>query len=961
MGSRITEISTPFSGSTLKCVPFEKQNVPSLISPDGKIKVFISSICGVEKYDKIREELKNLIESTQLAQVYTFEGKGASTLTAEHHYTFALEDSDVCIFLIDNKDGINRGVQEELDIVSKYKIKALYYFCDENKKEKTPLEQSLMGANFAKSKTVHSFEDISRGGTQDLLNDIIDVYRYYCKGKLMAYNNFGLGTNIQGVEIAGTEKIQIPIIQKSVLKNVDKCKDYILRLSMSCSYINYPNKVKKSCAIDEWGERFLHVLFEGRSIKEFNVGMFLSELKKEQEKEYYQIVEIRWQAIQSYYLDNIDNAIVQLNNALELARETNQPDWIIKDILIDLRNLNWVLNKEKNYYVESEAQRELTESREEIYYPILDRIHEYLQEKYIKGLYELKITSPYTITIGNDLDSYGELLSSLYVVTIYNGSLTQLLLLYNRIRDFIFYLCNRYNDWNFRRDLLKFAIYEMNEKHIKGIRDYYPEVLNNLSSKDATTIMNFIKNHPRKKDRIISRFYAFGSVGYFLDDNSYEQYESAIIEDIKEWLNEENGSTSIGSSIIYALNGAAYRMSQDTLSDICCLFISKHYSRWYLYLFRFISKYIDLNKMSEKSAIDLISSIIDVLDNDKECIEIKYAPDFLCTLRKQNRKITEELDKKIKEKIPEYYSDIYRLETTENEQIDFLAFIKKYIEDIRTSNTTQGQNGVYSVRSVRSAAVIRAILIDETYHCDNETIDEIISVTEQTLINSQEGIEIRLDTISLLICIAVKYPDSINRNKEKFLKISMFIDKVDGINYSALESNIDSIALKIAICFLSGIIGTDCYSNILELMPLIQDDTATTISVTNIIAEFFEVEENISFSKEIEAIVLQNVLQWLHSNHLDIRWNATRILLALLRNPNNKNVINHQIINLINSDNVYIKNLIMRDIYKNNGIFPVTRDYVVSKCENDFNFVVRMVCEEEKKKYQDDNFAGKII
>lgn len=61
------------------------------------------------------------------------------------HYTWALQDSDICISLIDNADGINPGVQVEIDTVKKHNIKALYYFCDETQKEKTTLEQSLMG------------------------------------------------------------------------------------------------------------------------------------------------------------------------------------------------------------------------------------------------------------------------------------------------------------------------------------------------------------------------------------------------------------------------------------------------------------------------------------------------------------------------------------------------------------------------------------------------------------------------------------------------------------------------------------------------------------------------------------------------------------------------------------------------------------------------------------------------
>lgn len=106
MGVRLTGISTPVGGVSWEYTKGAERSAPLSIFPRQKIKVFISSICGVEKYDKVRDELKTAIERTQLADVYTFESKEASTLPAGNHYTWALEDSDICIFLIDNTDGI---------------------------------------------------------------------------------------------------------------------------------------------------------------------------------------------------------------------------------------------------------------------------------------------------------------------------------------------------------------------------------------------------------------------------------------------------------------------------------------------------------------------------------------------------------------------------------------------------------------------------------------------------------------------------------------------------------------------------------------------------------------------------------------------------------------------------------------------------------------------------------------
>ena len=260
MSVRLTGISTPVGGISWEYTKSDKQNAPLVVPSNQKIKVFISSICGEERYNKVRAELKSAIEETQLADVYTFESEGASTLSAGSHYTFALEDSDICIFLIDNADGIRAGVQAEIDTVKKHNIKALYYFCDERQKEKTALEQSLMGAHFAKSKTVHSFNELSQDGAQALIDDIIAVYHYYCTGRIIVKPDED--DEIQLVEVAGTEKYQLPTIPKSALKNVDKCRDYILRFVLGYSHGRYQDEDEKTSDFDDWGLQFLPILFE---------------------------------------------------------------------------------------------------------------------------------------------------------------------------------------------------------------------------------------------------------------------------------------------------------------------------------------------------------------------------------------------------------------------------------------------------------------------------------------------------------------------------------------------------------------------------------------------------------------------------------------------------------------------------------------------------------------------------
>ena len=143
--------------------------------------------------------------------------------------------------------------------------------------------------------------------------------------------------------------------------------------------------------------------------------------------------------------------------------------------------------------------------------------------------------------------------------------------------------------------------------------------------------------------------------------------------------------------------------------------------------------------------------------------------------------------------------------------------------------------------------------------------------------------------------------------------------------------------------------GKETYSNILELMPYTQNNIATTIAVTRMIVDALEFNKETNIPEKIESVILQNVLQWLYSDDLSIRYNATIILLNLLSNKDNISMINRKILSLIDNDNMYIKKLILERLKETEGLFESTKKYVIQKCENDENFFVREVCRLENK------------
>lgn len=951
MGIRITEVSTPIGGIAWEYTDkHELSAIPSL-NAGQKISVFVSSQCGDKgKYDHVRTELKKAIEATGIADVYLFEDEGAASISAGAHYTYALEDSDICIFLIDNADGVPPGVQKEIDTVRKHGIKALYYFCDETSKEETAVQQGLKGAQYEKSTTIHKFDELIQNGAQGLINDIIATYHHYCKGRLI-WKPEEERELLQHIEISGTELVQLETIPKSVLKNIDRCRDYILKFTVGRHMGRVLDEAEHTGDIDDWCVQFLPILFEGKSIKQFNAAMFLESLKVVQSDEFFQIVQLRWNAIQAHFMGDVGKCVEYLDSALKHAKETNQPAWVVKDILIDRRNQHLVQCTISNQYSESEAQKELTESDEELYYPLLDRIHESLHEKYTEGFYKKKTESPYSVSIGGNLDSFSELLASSFVISMYNGSLTYILLFYQKIRDFAFYLSCKYSDWQFRRLLLQFAVFAGKEKEIKGLTDSYPEILNQLTAADAIAVMDFCNNHPIKHKRISSQLLGFGAVGYYLNDGDYTKYETLIVNEIKSWLGSDTSILDIGNYIFKGLSGVAHRISQDTLAEICCLFIDKHCSRWYIDMFKFIGQHMDLRKTKPETAKSLIKHIMSVFDNEQERKLIQYSATFLCVIRKQMPEITNELDARVAAYFPKYYSSVYLLETTENEQQDLPELVKGYVEETQETNMTQGQNGVYVGHGTRTLATIQSILCLKDVNWDENLIDAVIETAAETLLISKEDIRIKLDAVSLLICIALKFPEHYRRNQATFTLLREKREEIQTADISIISSNVDQIALEIGLCFLYTAMGEDTYLEILELLPYIQDDIPTTIAVASIVNKYLASTDSAVLPHPLGTIALQNVLQWLHSEHLDLRYIATKILLQFACNPENESVVNRRIINLVDSECIYIKNLIVNNIYTAKGIWAKTIDYVVSKCENDECFIVRKGCAEQKKQH----------
>lgn len=110
---------------------------------------FISSKCGdsepgnLGRLHRMRRKIAKRLDSSPVFAPYLWERGGASTANAERNYFGELNDSDICVVVIDNKVGVTPGVQKEVDQVIQTDKRALFYFVSEFSDASTLLQSQL--------------------------------------------------------------------------------------------------------------------------------------------------------------------------------------------------------------------------------------------------------------------------------------------------------------------------------------------------------------------------------------------------------------------------------------------------------------------------------------------------------------------------------------------------------------------------------------------------------------------------------------------------------------------------------------------------------------------------------------------------------------------------------------------------------------------------------------------------
>lgn len=907
----------------------------NMIGFDEKVRVFISSRCGEEKYDNIRMNLKTLIEKTGFAKVYLFEGiEQATTLSAEQDYLYGIDDCDVCIFLIDNADGVPEGVLKEYQRAKAHPKKSIYVFCNENNIEPTQIQKELSNAKSAKYYTTESFEKFVKVGYDSLINDIGKVYISYCKGRLID-PEFSISTkNIEEIDFVISESLD-----KQIFKNIDKTKQVITReIHSRKTYV----KIEKTCDLDNNSAEFLNVLFGKKTIMEFNTYFLLTTLKCKQSENLHKAVTERWKAIQHYWMDDLAKSIEYEKKALSIARELQLPNWFIQDILIDLRNLYLLDGQEKNYYFfESSAQKELDSEESALFYPLLDRYDKLLYEEIIKQLEKDSIASPYSTTWGNSINMYGDYISNIYIVSVFNGSLTHLVRIRDRIKDVIFNLCKQYSDWEFRVALLKTAFFSRNKNEIKGVISLFNDVYGKINAVDSLKIYEYCKGHPIRHHRIISQLISFQHLGYYFSEEHYSIISNEIMEITQNWIVSKDKTLSIGDYIFEAIRDNLLRLDNNqVIENIIIEVFVNELRRFYDDVLDIIFR-INFKRIKRDNRISIIKYIESIIEKEEERNNCNNLEKVIISLRKQNTELTMNLHEKVQQYMPFFYKEQYSLEVQIKSQHESEEFIKKNILEIKERNETQGKDGRYIVYWDNPYKIIKNIIKVKSVGLNQQVLDSIINVCKETLYSSNQILSAKVDAINLISFIKLISNDDsydfvsmINQltNDEELFYVGMDIILFDKTTVSILKFNFMMMKLVFNSIKLDEIVGLLSSYNELEVFEKVE--------ALKTIVSLFEHEKASYIDEKIILLIIQFSLGLSNDKNHDVRFYATKALLHLLSN-NNKVPIIKRLSLIMDYDSIYIKNQILNFSDKLKSIDKESYEFIIEKALVDNNYVIR--------------------
>ena len=917
-----------------------------------KIRVFISSKCG-GKYTIARKALKELLLSTGLVdEPYVFECESGSSEDTVSSYLDYIDESNLCIFLIDNKDGVPGPVLSEERRAKEKGLRLIYVFCEENKKEPTVMQTEIKNRMTQKYVVVSSFSDIVKAAYDSAMQDIVTVYKKKSSDENLlelveSKNQTNISTTnfvsnkrntIDTIKETSYEIGQCALFAKSYLGSLSKTENSLLKIvSLGQFY-----EKNESNDFDEELSCFLNAVFYKTEFDEESYKKLTDKIIRKQPKFLAKLLSLRYSSINYYFKGSLDKALRQLQLALnESIENENIPNWISLDVAIDIRNIVGIIDELNNKYTrDNEGQKFIDDNPEYLCYPEIDRLVSDYRSNLIKYYFKIHYSSPYSVNVGG-LDSLFIPIAKVFCIAFSNASLVHIFMTRNYATEALFALSSLYNDHDFKVELIRESIIIRDKRKLDTITRAFDNGSEFINTTNVNKIMDNLNYILPVCHQMMSKYLVLTYLGYYFDDANYEKYSTELLEHAKCWIKDDKHVFIFGDYIFHFLRENHYRIDNDKIVELILSFYDHGLNIWYINCMK-IMQDLDFSKVSIENQNRVLNMLIFIVSNQENRGAIPGIDSAIIRFAKKATVNIDTLKKVIKDNMFDFYENIFSLEFLPNASEEYEQFIEKYIDSAKHDNETQGVSGVcfdYSNKPLRTLKNIVSSL--KTNLCD-EIIEKMINLSLDTLKCSNQLVSAKSDAIELIITLYFMYPYNPCWNGISKILIEKRNEFLQGKEMELFDKR-NNYNLCFAYELLLLIFDQGIEEEALEyLLTLDSDDNFSIIDALRLLCHLFINSEESVFSENFLSGCAHFAIMMSSTTERDTQFHSVKCLIEMTKYEKLQKIILQHLSRLMDSGTMAIKTTIASRVKKIKSKNLEYTDYILKKASVDNNFLVRM-------------------
>lgn len=534
-----------------------------------QIRVFVSSAMSKEsiketgddfKWLDFRKSVKKELKKCKYINAFTIEDH-ASEMKSNDFMIYNVNKADIVVLLVRNE--FRKGTSVEYTHCRKTNKPLLVYFFGNEKagEEVKDLRDQLINDDYCTFREMNDFKNAEKKISNDVIQNVIIYYqqKHYSSQSLNSIE-------IDGVPVEKTLVNDTYIPTKTVLSLFKSCYGTIYkRLGISEYYMD--NSIKDYSKLHETGEQIINWLINGKLFLTNNVKKELIDAVSViyPNTEWYSK---RLDSIDFYLQGDLIRSFESEQESLKLAEKANIVPWIVNNILIDLRNLQFEIPT-INGIDREEYKKRLDEIKYTIYVPVLDRYLENTYEKLIAEEIKIHTATTGTTFFGNCVNELLTEIESYLFLSILFGSYTHLTLTRKILANVLYKMGKLYNDSSILYAAVKMFLMAGQYKDFNRIcTREWNEISNEMITHSDALWQQVINIQEINKE--LSCINALSQIGLYLNDKNFSEAEDYLlgISSKLSWKNSE--------SYISCLQILCGRMNQDIVVKSIVRIIETH-------------------------------------------------------------------------------------------------------------------------------------------------------------------------------------------------------------------------------------------------------------------------------------------------------------------------------------------------------------------------------------------------